>query len=302
MPPRRPRAQRARQRPKRFTPSTPSTRGMSAVGTSPWQVTPVVQPSPVLRVSQAREVQDLQARVAELEASLSQVKSPEPHRLETMPVRQANSEYQQHSKVIGSQALPLYTSLDQEHADQISRGEFVDLKIIARKSHPSFAALKADQMRLPITSWSRMYLRLMSQAIKSGNADPQDLIIHMDTVLALAEEKHQWEQYDSEFRKQSVNAGYTFGHTRVELYARAVTRPQPFRTQRPMVRRRDQQIPLGACFLYHSQDKRCNIPNCSFSHNCHRCGGKHPQYLCGQNRGYRQESETAEPKEKKAKK
>ena len=53
----------------------------------------------------------------------------------------------------------------------------------------------------------------------------------MDNILGLVQDKHQWHVYDADFRRQQVNVGYSLAHTRVELYAKAVTRANHFRQQ-----------------------------------------------------------------------
>ena len=66
--------------------------------------------------------------------------------------------------------------------------------------------------------------------MEKGPANP-DMMVHMDTVMGLAEQSHQRDQYDAEFRRQMVKAGYCHAQNRVELYSTAVMRPhqQPFR-------------------------------------------------------------------------
>ena len=196
---------------------------------------------------------------------------------------------------IEARALPLHTSIDKESEDKLINGDFVDMKDISPKStrgNNSNTQSRSGKSQT-IIGWSRGYLRLMSQLVKAGKADTQDLLIHMDTVLSLAEDRHMWESYDHDFRSQQRKARYSYANTRVELFAKAVTRQQqPFRSmsssrgfpKKPYAQgRQTETLQPGMCYNFHLKDNYCEDPNCTFSHTC-RCGGTHPQYRCFNNR------------------
>ena len=304
MPPKR--AKRLRHAPRRFTPSTSTP---STPATSSWVVTPAREErraraespverraravSPVVGNQESELVQSLQERVADLEASLAQASSSPGYQ----------SDGQGEFVRMGSEALPLFTSLDLESAHRLENGEFLDFRSTARKSLQS----RTDNRPLGIMAWSRTYLRVMSHMMEKGMASPQAMMVHMDTVLGLAEQNHQWDQYDTEFRRQMVNAGYSHAQNRVELYAKAVMRPhqQPFRGGRTPWRRDNASgIPLGSCYLFHSPAQRCNIQGCTYSHKCPHCGGRHPMYNCNRanSADNKRGDPQTDPKEKKQQK
>ena len=189
---------------------------------------------------------------------------------------------------------PLYTTINQELTTKIRNGEFVDLKHLAPKRSYRMESNQRAERSLSLIPWARAFLRLTSQMAEDGT-NVQDMLVHMDTVLALAEDRHAWEGYDFDFRKQQVNANYSFAHTRVELYAKAVSRGQLFRAPQNNQPKPKSEFQLGTCFKFHSPKQSCDNKNCPFLHKCPHCGGKHPQYRCFANARGRQEVQEPQP-------
>ena len=287
---------RRRRPPTRYTPSqalqvTPST--------SSWEVTPMrpttSRVTPVSHLGQDLQqdppisyVRSLEERVKLLE-SASPVSIP----VETLQSGEFQSSQPPAGSLIGTPSLPLYTALSKEIQDKVAKGEYVDLTSLTPTSHPPTDPRRPSPKFLNPVSWARAYMRLSSELIRQGKADPQSLLIHMDNVLGLAEGKHSWLDYDSSFRAQLVNAGYSFAHMRVELYAKAVSSPRPFRPQNNNQHKRQissSQVPIGFCYKYHLPNQRCEATPCPYSHTCPTCGARHPMYICSKNKPQRPNS------------
>ena len=294
--------------PRRYTPtSRPAPAVMSTPAASSWMVTPhpqsgihqgIHQQSPILRVQPTEPngamVQQLERRIQELENSLnSSHHSTNPHH---MP----HDGEQPRANYIASYALPLHTTLDREVAAKISDGEFIPMTAITPNPNPDHK--KSESKPLTVTAWARGYIRLMSHQIHHNLASAQDMLVHMDNVLALAQDRHQWTTYDADFRRQQVNAGYTYAHTRIELYSKAIARSQPFRpTQHPPSRRPGGALPpAGYCYKFHSQDQRCDTNPCPYSHKCPKCGSIHPQFACYRSKPQKPDQQDQEHKDKKS--
>ena len=292
---------RRRNPPRRFTPSAynlPDGPGTRTPSTSAWEVTPMRpttrrDPSPVPDPREPEDyvpddyVQQLEQRLSALE-SMSPMGNSAPTQNTTTqgecPVTQNVMQ-----NVISSHSLPLYASLPRDTQEGIERGEFIELGALAPSNVPTHDGKKLQKKPLTPLGWARAYIRLASEMVRQGKADSQDLLIHMDNVLGLAEERHKWEEYDRSFRSQQVNASYSFAQMRVELYAKAVTPRQLFRPgnnqgQRPS---NAQRLPMGSCFRFHTANQRCEAVQCQYSHNCPGCGGRHPRYLCAKEKGGR---------------
>ena len=309
------RSGRVRRAPARYTPTTtqhtPLRRVLTEVtspnantpSTSRWVVTPQRAPSAPREVSFEDRLSqleghlegsmarpgstvndDLEARIQALEHSL-QIDEPQP--------RRGNNGESTVPSVIGTTSLPLYSSLPREVVDIIDKDEYVEMK---RLVPGQLSSSSSKDRPIPLTSWVRAYLRFMSQKVRSDPTAMQDLLVHMDTVVSLAEDRHQWESYDQEFRRQLHNVGYPYSQTRVELYYKALTRPnRPQHLSNP--RRQQGKLEVGTCFRFHTPNQRCETTNCPYKHRCPSCNGRHPQYLCSSRRqGDDQKKEDKKPK------
>ena len=305
-PTRRKSGQRQRRAPARYTPSnaraTPRQPDSPPCQQTPgqaWRVTPGANNASSDR-RPGRTIRDLERRLAELENTLASPRGP----IATSPP--ISQDRPNGELTIGFLALPLHASVQRELMEKIGEGEFIDLADLnpARPLEPR----RQDRASLSTIAWSRAYIRMMSVMLAQERADAQDLLIHMDNVLGLAQDKHQWDSYDADFRRQQVNAGYSFAHTRVELYAKAVTRANPFRQQLP------QQMPgrrlanftssfqPGTCFRFHSPGQRCEVSNCQYAHKCPFCGARHPQYMCYRGKANQPQAKEPEKREEKTSK
>ena len=154
--------------------------------------------------------QDIEQIIRDLEQSLSlpgQAPAPAPNPYRTsFPTAALGSFVQQDgvgesghwARVIGVKALPLFTSIDK--ASKISQGDFLEMKWLApKRPQPQESGQLKSEPRLSLTAWTRAYLHLVSQLAHSGSVDVQDIWVHMDIVLALAEDRHTWESVDFEF-------------------------------------------------------------------------------------------------------
>ena len=267
--------------PTRFTPSSSSPTANPAA--SPCTVTPIHQSqhdtplpqpqSPYLRiqhtVNEGSLVRQLERRIQDLENSLS---SPATQPTESNRVDDGKPR----SNFIASSALPLHMSIDKELASKASEGEYIPMQALSPHLDPD--QKRADRRPLSVVGWTRGYIRLMSQLISTNTATAQDMLIHLDNVLTLAQDRHQWITYDAEFRRQQVNAGYSYSHTRVELYSKAVANQQPFRSNQTTHPAR--RPPPGYCFRYHTPEQRCELNPCPYLHKCPTCGAKHPLFAC----------------------
>ena len=259
-------------------------------------------PSPDAEPQEREEyVQQLEQRLSALESMTPMSNTASPQNIPTQ------GECHVMNNVIASHSLPLYASLPRATQEGIERGEFIELSALAPSSAPPQDGKKFPKKPMSPLSWARAYIRLASEMVRQGKAEPQDLFIHMDNVLGLAEERHKWEEYDRSFRSQQVNAPYSFAQMRVELYARAVTPKQFFRQTSNQGQRASNthRLPMGSCFRFHTANQRCEAIQCQYSHNCPGCGGRHPRYLCTKERGGRtanqQQQRDGQPGDQKGK-
>lgn len=279
---------RKRNPPKRFTPSTGSgPMSPKTPATSSWEVTPIRprRATPLSRKS-VPEVRDNREYVRALEDRLSALENASFNH----PHQHLPGEYQPRAQVIASKSLPLYNSVGKEIQEGVENGEFIDMHSLTPSQATGQEGKKGGNKPLTPLAWARSFIRLSSELVRQDKADVQDLFIHMDNVLGLAEDKHKWDEYDTSFRAQQVNAGYSYGEMRVELYARAVTAKQPFRQNQFQQRRPFQggQLPLGSCYRFHTPNQRCEAVQCQYQHTCPICGGRHPRFLCARVRGSNQ--------------
>ena len=303
MPIKRKPTRRQRRAPRRYTPtsagtstSAPEANDLPPVQHTPgssWRITPGrAQASAGSRPGRA--IRDLERRLEELENSISTPSQPAVETHRSPNGRQNLGEY-----VISSFALPLHASVEREAMEKILQGEYIDLGSINPTRQPD--PRKTERGPLSITAWARAFIRMMSVLVEHDQVNPQDMLIHLDNVLALSQDRHQWESYDTEFRRQQVNAGYSFAQTRVELYAKAVTRAPAPRYQPPFQQARKFQLGTGfqpgTCYRYHTPGQRCELQSCQYAHKCPHCGARHPQYMCYKTKGGQQQSK--EPAEKR---
>ena len=100
-------------------------------------------------------------------------------------------------------ALPLYAGTPKDLCERIGNQEFVDMK----KLSPLSALSPSKDRPSSITSGGRSFLRFISEKARTDPSQVQDLLVHMDTVMALSEDRHQWKAYDQEFSRQQANVG-----------------------------------------------------------------------------------------------
>ena len=144
---------------------------------------------------------------------------------------------------------------------------------------------KVNKKELSPDAWCKAFLAYSHIYLKSYPNEAQNMIKYMFGIIELMGEKADWRLYDKKFRmeKEETKIGWDAFH--YVLYAKAhaspLKREQTFLGQ-PLQQGQYQSkgnFPVGSCHAYHTPGKYCNIgAACKYTHQCLRCGGKHPVY------------------------
>ncbi|KAI8518844.1 hypothetical protein Bbelb_021010 [Branchiostoma belcheri] len=113
-----------------------------------------------------------------------------------------------------------------------------------------------------------------------ANSDPWD---------PAASEAFSPSDYDVNFRQlRHTSPHLPWDNPHMQLYVDAFNNPAPSilapKQSRPTPAR-DNKIPKGFCFRYHSPTEHCFVASCPFKHACPSCQGAHKAFLCP-NRDY----------------
>ncbi len=278
------------------------------------QLTPT---TPLLPQATANGVADMQREISGLQARIAQLQQATPHPAPTSANHaegrpQLGNMFEVQASQIGlhgasvqamtSDALPLYTLLTKENRNKIASDDFIEFSSLLRdqaaeKSYamkpqeteaglvPALQEVAPKGKPLNLLGWVRAFARFMSTYTQSHPGEVQHLLIHLENVLQLAADRGDWTYYDRQFRLQKAAGGYSYGKTRIETYAKALTRQQNqasgnFRPATGTSTKTPTSIPRPYCFDYHTAGKRCSNYPCRFLHRCFKCHADHPAAYC----------------------
>ena len=169
---------------------------------------------------------------------------------------------------------------------RVGGGEAYAIQIGQTDGAPSLQ-LVSQKRSAPLTlpAWIKARNRFCAILSEQDTLVMAGLAHHMENVLNLADKKTGWRYYDEQFRHLLGSDMAAWRAAHLELYMKAHLEC-PSTNDRPSNTPRAQQplanMPLGACFRYHSsgQCKEGNL--CKFQHKCYNCQASPPASRCPQ--------------------
>lgn len=183
-------------------------------------------------------------------------------------------------------------------------------------SEEALSGLKVTQHKKRVRSiaeWSKAFSTFIAVYIqKPGHeGDATDLLTYMAEVQSIAEDGLDWAMYDDMYRRDRCattnpqswacinqhihnavmrkRANYVAfpsgpAHSR-PMHRPFLTQHSTYRhttDQKPFQRQQNISTPPGYCYDFHTPEKFCSRPRCTFKHKCFQCntGKTHPAFMC----------------------
>ncbi|XP_078670905.1 uncharacterized protein LOC144911024 [Branchiostoma floridae x Branchiostoma belcheri] len=198
--------------------------------------------------------------------------------------------------------LPLDTGVSLATKEKIWKEQFVDLKTLLPNSRQksiyavnlettsgpptlTLASQEADNKQpLSLSQWMTAFAVYHYIYAQRHLARSPQLIAYSHLIRSMAERGARWHDYDVNFRQlRHTSPHLPWDNPHMQLYVDAFNNPAPSilapKQSRPTPAR-DNKIPKGFCFRYHSPTEHCFVASCPFKHACPSCQGAHKAFLC----------------------
>jgi hypothetical protein len=159
---------------------------------------------------------------------------------------------------------------------------------------------------MSIENWNQAFGVYMSVYIETASSLAEAILLmkqmltYQRNINLFARRRESWYLYDKYFRKdrESSSSPTLFSDIRhdliLDLNMQAKSDRPNFDQDKPFRRSfrsfdrnfngsrggKFRNTSNAACFLFNDQHKRCERSRCQFKHNCSKCGGRHPRFLC----------------------
>ena len=182
-------------------------------------------------------------------------------------------------KIWDNKYLEFATILDPESEDSFS------LSLNNSKQPTIFLTPKRKKF-LTESGWIQAFDTYVAVYVQKYPEHLQDLLTYGNSIRKMMTAKQAWWYYDRQFRIGREHSLCSWATVRVDLFMNSEFQNKGNSTVKSFQQdlkeknhEKEQIIPPGYCFRFHSKGRTCTNGNCSYKHSCPRCGKTHPHFL-----------------------
>lgn len=203
-----------------------------------------------------------------------------------------------------SPAIPLYSSVPLKLKEKIWAEEYIDFSTAFSKHQDSFqvtinengiSSVSVPQSKkfITIEQWTDAFT-IFSSVYRQRFPDvAEQLAQYGNTVRGIAKSRGNWHFYDCQFRQLRQTYQFPWGCIHHELYIKALSHRQPFRSEGPRALRSGSPRSGPAKNTCNRYNKGQNCSGCMYAHKCKECFGNHPQFKCNRRPEYKPDKNTS---------